>query len=43
MQAGLILRHAQGWPETDPAHDGERTAKAAEEARARALAMGAPR
>jgi ferrochelatase len=41
--AGLVVRHAQGWPETDPARDLESEAAERAAGRDRALAMGAPR
>jgi protoporphyrin/coproporphyrin ferrochelatase len=37
----LLLRHAGGWPETDPARDVETLNTAAQESRQRAMALGA--
>lgn len=42
MLADLVVRHLQGWPDTDPGHDPEAHAAGRESAR-RAQALGAPR
>lgn len=41
--AALVMRHAQGWAETDPAWNAAQQASDAEANRRRALAMGAQR
>lgn len=41
--AGLVMKHSQGWPETDPAWNPSQQSAAGEASRRRALASGAER